>query len=197
MKKWIGIALAASLFLAGFAVVSPVYAQSGSTETGMPGGPWGGPGRGPGGMGQPEDAPEWGLMQDYLLQYLADTYGLDIEAAKARLAEGDRLSEILLDAGVEDVPQAMLDARKYAFDQLEAEGYGPARSDDEDGFFGRMLNGMRGRFGFFRDEDGGRFPRGNWEDGEPPYYNYDEDNCPMWDADNFPRAERQGRGGRR
>jgi len=194
MKKWFGIALALSLVLAGFAVVSPVYAQSGSTDTGMPGGPWGGPGGGPGGFGQPEDAPEYGLMEDYMLEYLAETYNLDVTDAQARLDQGEMLSDILLDAGVEDVPQAMWDARNYAFEKLAEEGYGPDGVGQEDGLFSRMFNRMRDGFNLFNGaEDGENFPPRFSQDDERPNYNYNEDGCMMEDGTFTPR----GRGGRR
>jgi len=193
VKKLFGIALVVSLVLAGFAVISPVYAQSGAADTGLPGGPWGGPGRGPGGTGQPENAPEMGLMKDYMLEYLAETFELDLEDTQARLDEGEKLSQILLDAGVEDVPQALWDAREYAFNLMAEEGYGPEANGEQDGFFSRMLDRMRDRLNLEnRDGGNGTFPPRFSADGKRPSAPSSQEGCPAEGQVFTPR----GRGGR-
>lgn len=81
--------------------------------------------RGPNGVAPavaPGEEPGLGLLEDYMVVYVADQLNISVEEIQAQLDEGLTLSQVVLDNGVTDVWSMTDAAREYAVEQLAAEG---------------------------------------------------------------------------
>ena len=81
--------------------------------------------RGPNGVNpavEPGEEPGLGLLEDYMVVYVADQLSISTEEIQEQLDEGLTLSQILLDYGVTDIWSMTDAAHAYAVEQLAAEG---------------------------------------------------------------------------
>ena len=81
--------------------------------------------RGPNGgspVTQPGEEPGLGLMDQYLVAYVAEQLNVSTAEIQAQLDSGSTLSQILINAGVEDYLTIINAAHTYAIEQLAADG---------------------------------------------------------------------------
>ena len=127
MKKLIGPMIFIGMLVAVFSVTSSAYAQ----ELPYRGGGNGTQGRGMGiaastgyTASSSTTVAGTGILHDGMVSYLADQLGLTAVDIDARLASGETMYTIALDAGyaAEDIPALLTDARSAALDQAVADG---------------------------------------------------------------------------
>ncbi|MGV8026201.1 MAG: hypothetical protein AB2L18_06570 [Anaerolineaceae bacterium] len=81
--------------------------------------------RGPNGgspVTQPGEEPGLGLMDQYLVAYVAEQLNVSTAEIQAQLDSGSTLSQILINTGVEDYLTIINAAHTYAIEQLAADG---------------------------------------------------------------------------
>jgi len=110
--------------------------------------------RGPNGTtpnAAPGEEPGLGLMEGYMVEFVADQFDIAVEEVQAKLDEGIELSQILIELGVEDVWSVIDAAHAYAVEQLNADGIafpGWQNNRQGDSFQGggKRTGGGRGRY---------------------------------------------------
>lgn len=81
--------------------------------------------RGPNGVSPevvPGEEPGLGLLEDYMVAYVAEQLDISAEEIQTQLDSGLTLAQILLDNGVEDIWTMTDAAHTYAVEQLNADG---------------------------------------------------------------------------
>jgi len=81
--------------------------------------------RGPNGgspVTQPGEKPGLGLLDQYLVTYVAEQLNMPATGIQAQLDSGSTLAQILINAGVEDYLTVINAAHTYAIEQLAADG---------------------------------------------------------------------------
>ncbi len=112
-KRFILGTTIAALALGVFGINS-VFAASGEIEY-----------RGPNGtspVAQPADGEGLGLMEDYLVEYIAAQVNVSTDEIEGQLDSGLTLSQILINYGITDYQSVVDAAHTYALEQLAEDG---------------------------------------------------------------------------